>query len=91
MAAYNAEKYISEAIQSILDQTYTDFELIIVNDGSTDTTKEKIKAFDDPRIKYYENEGNCKIIFTRNKLLKLAKGKYIAWLDADDISTKNSF
>jgi glycosyltransferase involved in cell wall biosynthesis len=89
MAAYNAEKYISEAIQSILDQTFTDFELIIVNDGSTDTTKEKIKAFDDPRIKYYENEGNCKIIFTRNKLLKLAKGKYIAWLDADDISTKN--
>ena len=56
MAAYNAEKYISEAIQSILDQTYTDFELIIVNDGSTDTTKEKRKAFDDPRIKYYEND-----------------------------------
>lgn len=89
MAAFNAEKYISEAIQSILDQSFTDFELIIVNDGSTDTTKEKIKAFKDERIKYFENDGNHKIILTRNKLLNLAKGKYIAWLDADDISTKN--
>lgn len=89
MAAYNAEKYISEAIQSILDQTFTDFELIIVNDGSTDNTKEKIETFKDQRIRYHENEGNCKIIYTRNKLLNLAKGKYIAWLDADDISTKN--
>ncbi len=86
MAAYNAEKYISEAIQSILDQTYTDFELIIVNDGSTDTTKEKIKAFDDPRIKYYENEGNIGLTKTKFKLIDVSNGHFIAIMDADDFS-----
>jgi glycosyltransferase involved in cell wall biosynthesis len=69
MAEYNAEKYIWKPIQSILDQSFIDFELIIVNDGSTDNTKEKIKAFKDERIKYFENDGNYKLIFTRNKFI----------------------
>lgn len=86
MAAYNAEKFISEAIQSILDQTFTDFELIIVNDGSTDKTKEKILAFSDNRIKYFENEGNIGLTKTKYKLIEKAQGKYFAMMDADDIA-----
>lgn len=86
MAAFNAEKYISEAIQSILDQSFTDFELIIVNDGSTDTTKEKIKAFKDERIKYFENDGNFGLTRTKFRLIENAKGKYLAIMDADDYS-----
>lgn len=88
MAAYNAEKYIKDAIQSILNQTFTDFELIIVNDGSTDGTKKIINSFEDKRIRYYENERNEGIVFTRNRLLKLVNSTIIAWLDADDIAIK---
>lgn len=91
MPAYNAEKYIDEAIDSILNQTYKDFELIIINDGSTDNTKEIILKYDDPRIIYLENEKNRGIVKTLNKGLNQARGEYIARMDADDIAIYNRF
>lgn len=88
MPAYNAEKYIGEAIESILDQTFTDFEFIIIDDCSTDKTWEIIQQYleKDKRIIAMRNEKNLGIAGNRNKLKKLAKGTYIVWQDADDIS-----
>lgn len=86
MPAYNAAKYLREAIDSILAQTYRDFEFIIINDGSTDRTKEIILNYDDPRIVYLENEKNSGICVTLNKGLNAAQGRYIVRMDADDIS-----
>lgn len=86
LPAYNAEKYLHEAIDSILNQTYKNFELIILNDGSTDKTEEIILSYVDPRIRYIKNEENLKLIKTLNKGIVLARGKYIARMDADDIS-----
>lgn len=91
MPVYNGEKYLSEAIDSILYQTYTDFEFIILNDGSTDNTEEIILSYDDPRIVYVKNEENLQIVETLNKGIALAKGKYIARMDADDISLPERF
>lgn len=86
MPAYNAGKYIREAIESVLDQTFTDFEFIIINDGSTDCTKDIIMEYDDPRIVILENEKNSGVVVTLNKGLDAAKGEYIARMDADDIA-----
>lgn len=86
MPAYNAEKYLREAIESILSQTYDDFEFIIINDGSTDKTKEIIFSYSDPRIVYIENERNSGICVTLNKGLDASRGKYIARMDSDDIA-----
>lgn len=86
MPAYNAERYIAEAIDSILNQTYSDFELIIVNDGSKDKTEEIILSYSDNRIKYLKNEANQGICRTLNKGIDAAKGRYIARMDSDDIS-----
>lgn len=91
LPAYNAEKYLHEAIDSILNQTYTNFELIILNDGSTDKTEEIILSYSDPRIRYIKNEQNIRLIRTLNKGIELARGKYIARMDADDISLPNRF
>lgn len=91
MAAYNAEKYIRDAIDSILDQTFKDFEFIIINDGSIDKTKEIIKSYKDSRIVYLENRKNLGIVAALNKGLEYATGKYIARMDADDISIKERF
>ena len=91
MPAYNSEKYIKEAIESILTQSFLDFEFIIINDGSTDETEFIIKKFTDPRIKYIKNEINRGLIYTLNKGLELAQGKYIARMDADDISHPQRF
>lgn len=91
MPAFNAEKYLREAIESILSQTFTDFEFIIVNDGSTDSTKDIILSYNDPRIIYLENEINSGIVVTLNKGLDAARGKYIARMDADDISLPERF
>lgn len=84
MPAYNSEKYIAEAIQSILDQTYKHFELIIMNDGSSDKTSEIIDSFSDPRILKVHCAQNRGLVATRNALIELARGKYIAYLDNDD-------
>lgn len=88
MPAYNAEKYIAEAIESILSQTFKDFEFIIVDDASTDNTWKIIQEYakKDERISIYRNEKNLYIAENRNRLVNLAKGKYIAWQDADDVS-----
>lgn len=86
MPAYNAEKYIGESIKSILNQTFIDFEFIIINDGSRDRTKEIILSYSDDRIVYLENEINSGIVVTLNKGLEYATGEYIARMDADDIA-----
>ncbi|WP_183564812.1 glycosyltransferase family 2 protein [Mucilaginibacter sp. SP1R1] len=84
MPAYNAGKYIKEAIASVLEQTFTDFELLIVNDGSTDDTADVIRAFNDPRIVmiYQDNKG---VALALNKGLQYARAPYIARFDADDV------
>lgn len=91
MPVYNAEKYLSPAIQSALNQTYKDLELIIINDGSSDKSKVVIESFDDSRIKYFENKQNSGIVFSRNRGLELARGDFIGMLDADDIAYPNKF
>ena len=86
MPAYNAEKYISEAIESILNQTFKDFEFIIINDGSTDSTPNIIDKYArlDKRIIVLNNEKNLNIAESRNRGVEIAKGKYIATMDSDD-------
>lgn len=91
LPAYNAELYIKEAIDSVLAQTFTNFELIILNDGSTDKTEEIILSYQDSRIVYVKNEQNLGLIGTLNKGMALAKGKYIARMDADDICLPERF
>ncbi len=86
MPVYNSGPFIKAAIESILSQTYLDFELIIINDGSTDESKQVIETFNDKRIRYIENEQNLGIIKSRNKGLQLVQGIYIANMDSDDIS-----
>lgn len=86
MPVYNGAKFLREAIESILNQTFTNFELLIINDGSNDSSEEIILSYEDSRIVYVKNEHNLKLIATLNKGLELAKGKYIARMDADDIS-----
>jgi glycosyltransferase involved in cell wall biosynthesis len=82
--AFNYGRYLGSALESILAQTYEDFEIIIVDDGSTDNTLEVVRGFTDPRIKYIyqENKG---LPGARNTGIKAAQGKYIAFLDADDL------
>jgi glycosyltransferase involved in cell wall biosynthesis len=91
LSVYNGEKYLREAIESILNQTFTDFEFIIVNDGSTDNALEIIKSYDDERIRIINNEQNIGLTKSLNKALKQARGEYIARQDADDISLPNRF
>ena len=82
--SYNREKTIGKAAKSVLDQTYSDLELIIVDDGSTDRTKEAVEAIGDPRVRYVpqENGGAC---VARNHGIDEAKGEYIAFQDSDDV------
>ena len=91
MPAYNAEKHIREAINSILNQTYTNFEFIIINDGSTDNTANIIREYNDQRIVFIDNKTNQGLVSVLNYGLDIAKGKYIARMDADDISYPKRF
>lgn len=91
MPVYNGERFLRQAIDSILRQTFSDFELIIINDGSTDATEKIIQSYDDSRIRYVKNEHNLKLIKTLNKGLTLATGEYISRMDADDIADKHLF
>lgn len=91
LPAYNAEKYINEAVDSILAQTFRDFELIVINDCSRDRTEELLLAYTDPRLVYLKNEVNLGVAGTLNKGLSVAKGEYIARMDADDISLPQRF
>lgn len=86
MPVYNGEKYLREALESVLNQTFTDFEFLIIDDGSTDSSTEIIRSYSDPRIRLVQNERNLKLIATLNKGLDLARGEYIARMDCDDIS-----
>ena len=85
MAAFNADRYIAEAIQSVISQTFQNWELIIINDCSTDNTAEEISKFRDERIKVFHNQQNEGIVYTRNRGLHYSQGKYVAVLDADDV------
>lgn len=91
MPAYNAGKYLKVAIDSILNQTYKNFELIIINDGSSDNTEEIILSYNDPRIVYIKNEYNLKLIKTLNKGIDKAKGEFISRMDSDDQALPNLF
>lgn len=88
---YNSGNYISEAIESILNQSFQNFELLLVNDASTDNSKNKILEYKDNRIVLIDNPGNKGVAFSRNEGLKIAVGKYVAFLDADDIALPNRF
>ncbi|MBN2350326.1 MAG: glycosyltransferase [Bacteroidales bacterium] len=90
LPVYNGEKYIKEAIKSVLAQTYTDYELIIVNDGSTDGSLEIIKTFTDSRIVIIDQE-NKGLPASLNMAIQRAKGDLIARMDADDVCMENRF
>lgn len=86
MPSYNTGKFIGETIESVLAQSYTDWELIIVDDCSTDDTDAIIEKYlEDDRIRYIKNERNSGAAVSRNKALREAKGKWIAFLDSDDL------
>lgn len=84
MTLFNGERYLREAIESILNQTYGDFEFLIIDDASTDSSKNIILSYNDSRIRLIVNEINIGFVLSLNKGLQLAKGKYIARMDADD-------
>ncbi len=86
MSVYNGEDYLREAIDSILDQTLADFEFLIIDDCSTDSSLKIISSYSDPRIRFVPNEQNLGLTKSLNKGLALAKGEYIARMDADDVS-----
>ncbi len=86
MTTYNGEEFVAKTIQSILDQEFSDFELIIIDDASSDRTVDIIGQFDDPRIRLFPNDKNLGISVSRNQGLSLARGKYVAPHDHDDIS-----
>jgi glycosyltransferase involved in cell wall biosynthesis len=86
MPVYNCELYIKEAIYSILNQTFTDYELIIIDDCSTDSTADIIKDYSDSRIIFFEKDSNSGYTNSLNYGLSVAKGEYIARMDGDDIS-----
>lgn len=92
MSNYNTPlNYLKESIDSVLNQTYSNFEFIIIDDGSTDDSLEFIKSYDDPRIKLIINEENIGLTKSLNKGLDLARGEYIARMDADDICYPERF
>lgn len=88
MPAFNGEKYIGDAIESVLNQTYDNFELVIVEDQSTDNTLNVIQRYKDPRISLYVNSKNKGIAYSTNLGISNSVGKYIALLDDDDIALK---
>jgi len=90
MTVYNAEKYLKDTIDSVLRQTEKNFELIIVNDCSTDSSEEIIKSYlTDKRIRYFKNKENLKVSKTRNFGVSQAKADYVAFIDSDDIWLDN--
>lgn len=86
MAARNVEAYVGEAIDSIIGQTFEDWELLVADDGSTDRTREIIDRYDDPRIRRLHNETRLGLSLARNKLMGHSRGEYIVNQDADDVS-----
>ena len=91
MPVYNAADYVKEAIDSILNQTFDDFEFLIFNDGSTDSSADIVKSYKDQRIKFYDYAQNQGYVHHLNYGIEIAKGEYIARMDADDISLPRRF
>jgi glycosyltransferase involved in cell wall biosynthesis len=89
MPVYNGEKFLINAIESILNQSYNNIEFLIINDGSLDDSKKIIHSFNDERIRFIDNERNIGLIQTLNLGFKLARGEFIARIDADDIAFSN--
>ena len=89
LATYNREKYLKECIESVLKQTYSDFEFIIVDDASTDGSRDIINSFSDYRIKVKYEDKNRNVAYASNVALMMASGKYIAKIDSDDIWEEN--
>lgn len=87
LPTYNREKYISKAINSIIEQEYTNWELLVIDDGSTDNTERIIKSFKDERIKYFYQENSGKPSVARNKGIENSAGEFIAFIDSDDLWT----
>lgn len=85
MPNYNCEKYLKATIDSVLAQTYTNWELLFVDDCSTDNSLEIVRSYSDDRIKILQNEQNSGAAISRNYALREAKGKWIAFLDSDDL------
>lgn len=91
LSVYNDELYLKEAVESVLKQTFPDFEFIIVDDGSNDSTAAILNSFNDNRIVRIKNEKNIGLVKSLNRGLDVAKGEFIARMDADDISLPNRF
>jgi GT2 family glycosyltransferase len=89
MPAFNAERHILAALRSLADQTFSDFEILVIDDGSTDDTLSILRKFDDPRLRVDSLGSNRGLATARNVGAKMAAGKYIAWLDADDLALPN--
>ncbi len=87
LPAYNSSKYISYTINSLLNQTYDNIEIIIINDGSIDDTEKIVTSYTDSRIKYFANDSNYGLSYSTNRGLSIAEGEFIAHADHDDIST----
>ena len=85
MPSYNTAPYIKETMESVLVQSYQNWELLIVDDCSADNTDEIINLFHDPRIRYFKNDKNSGAAISRNRALREAKGRFIAFLDSDDL------
>lgn len=85
--AYNAERFIKETMDSVLAQSISDWEMIVLDDGSTDATREIVAAYmrTDPRIRLVVNEKNMGVARTRNRGIEMARGQYVAFLDSDDV------
>jgi glycosyltransferase involved in cell wall biosynthesis len=90
-AVYNGEKYLAETVESVLNQTFSDFEYIIIDDCSTDNSVDLIQSFKDSRIKLLRNAKNERLVVTRNTALEIAKGEYVALTDQDDVSVRTRF
>ncbi len=86
MPVFNGERYLRDAIDSILFQTFRDFELLLINDGSTDLSASIIAAYKDRRIRVFKNDETQGLATVRNRGIDEARGEYIAWLDCDDVS-----
>lgn len=91
MPAYNSEEYIGQAIESILNQTFSDFEFIIINDGSNDKTADVVRSYNDKRIRFVDNPKNKGLVAVLNQGLDLCRGEYVARMDSDDISLPKRF
>ena len=91
MSVYNAERHLESAVKSVLNQTYPNFEFIIIDDASTDQTKDLLRKITDARVKIIYNEKNLGLTKSLNKAFQIARGKFLARMDGDDLSAPHRF